>query len=653
MPSRLCLPELSICALCLLRYYGLRPSATVFYDTLPRYVRAVCRLASLGQNRVAAVLGWLLRIRIERLPAAERVPDYPAIHLRAFQSVAQISGKLLADLERDPLVQLLGKLIGPESALAYAVKDLAHHEIRPFVLSLLLTASGAPDHEPILAILPPAWSPRLQNIIHGALPKVNFRFFTWPRWYAAVLWAATRALLPLRLLALLLARIVCRGISFREVERKPYLFMTEFVDPTRLRGTSYDADGWLAGTGIDTQDVLFFLTARQEAHLRRHGHNTAEILRPIEEKSYHCARLARLPYGAHSVAGYGRLCLRLLCPRGPRGISGPTAGTLLRACELYLEFAALFDRFLAKSILYLSKPNGDTAWRTDTAIVTGLARSNSVRSVGCQTRMLYARHYEFCFECYDQVFIWGPAWYDQFGEGSQFTGKRIDVGCLYLDTLLPEVVAAQAWAGGKRTVAIFPADLAGCHYTVSYGLSFLVNCARLALRYPDITFQVKCKDPENALVYLADEAFRGLCSRAAANFAFVTLKRYEYSAFLASSDVVLAMGFTTPGIEGLLLGKATIYYSELDEGETAISGVPGLIAHSEEDFNRLFDQAIARDGLTHDQRVALDALDPFRDGQARARVARHLLSSQAPGNVPEPVDAAVDAREIHQGAGAS
>lgn len=178
-------------------------------------------------------------------------------------------------------------------------------------------------------------------------------------------------------------------------------------------------------------------------------------------------------------------------------------------------------------------------------------------------------------------------------------------------------------------VAVFTTELFGNHYPPSFTRELLEGCARLARRFPGCRFQVKAKDPETVDALQADSRFKDLCASVSRNFRLLRLDRYACAPLLAESDIVIAAGFTTPGSDALLQGKRTIFYSKLRGAGQPFSGLPDLIAETPEQLEQLFETALSdyRD-YSRRHKQALDALDPFRDGQARQRALDVLLAPQ-------------------------
>ena len=301
----------------------------------------------------------------------------------------------------------------------------------------------------------------------------------------------------------------------------------------------------------------------------------------------------------------------------------------LKAWSEYLNFLPMFSHCQAGNFIYLTFPNGRTGLRYNSGIVTGLCRSCGILSVGCQTRAIHSNNYEYGFDCFDVYLAWGRVWHEMLGEGMRFIDRVIIVGCIYLDYLLPAY--HESWGRYARqerlNVCIFPTDIdPKHHYTLNYALSFMKSCVRLAMAHRDIHFVVKSKEPEYAEIILNDNEFMDLYRRAKDNFIFLNRPRYDYADLLFLNNIFIAVGFTTPGMEALLLGKRTIYYNELNYGGMAYNNLPQLVADGEESLSNVFKQAVQDfETYTEINSENLNELEPFRDGNARRRIYEEIF----------------------------
>ncbi len=396
------------------------------------------------------------------------------------------------------------------------------------------------------------------------------------------------------------------------------LLLAEFIDLTRLNGAPADIDYLVDGERIRPRDLLLFVTEKQARLLRGLGCTRAEIAGRVAAKGYGliwCGEWPLLRRDLKALLATGVRSLR--CFSAPL----PAADAFAEAWRGCRQLAPLFRRARARACLYPKFPNGHADWRRDSAVVTGLCRQQGITSAGCQTRVVYGPVYEFAFDCYDLYLVWGPAWYRPLARAFRPAGRPATVGCPALDALLPAAARIQpSREGAGRQILIFTGDIGGGHCTVEYNIAFLESCLALAAAYPSDRFRVKVKDPEHADKFATNPRLRSAMGRCV-NFEFLKRQRHDYAELLASADVVLAFGFTTPGTEALLLGIPAIYFSRLGEGGRIFPGNPRWLARTAAELKVRFGEC-----GSPESREGLDELDPYRDGQARGRMTQALLA---------------------------
>lgn len=634
------MPVLSLEALLALRLSGMKGPKVVHYDILSRNLRGLSRFLKVPQDKITSALSTLLRLDIRKIKHGDDVPDYPHVHLKAMETVTTIAGKLIPEVRKNDWTARLGKLLGEKPSLAYSTKYLSQFHLFSHILPMaaFYKSENPPKNCPV--IWDPEWPQDWNRTISSNLDGMTFDFFRWPALYLAPRSAITKGIVLLKLPVTTLAHVMRRGVSLRTPKKDRFKLITEFIDPWRLDGKAYDADYWVDGGNIAKHDALFFLTSLQKRILEGDGHSVGKIKQLFRDKGYRLTVLDHLPYSPGSLkdlaSAYAQVWLNAVRLDG--SILG--AGYYKAWCE-YMEFLPLFLHNTSKILTYLTFPNGHTGVRFNDAVVTGLCRKHGIRSVGCQTRVIYAKKFEDCFDCFDVYLSWGKSWEHIAEERMAFIKKTATIGCVYLDSLLPQYrnfVSANAdrEAPNGVRVAIFPSDIShNHHYTKSYTKSLLMNFTEIAAAFPDCNFIVKTKDPEHVNIMMAERDFRESYSDVKDNFAFADRLRFDYATLLFSSDIVVAIGFTTPGTEGMLLGKSAIYYSKLRCGGQAFSHMPFLIAGNGEQLMELFSKALQR----HRGRIEMDAdgidkLDPFRDGAARDRIHRILLADNKPPTSP-------------------
>jgi len=616
-----CMPRFSLGALLMLRCGRPGPIALVAYGRLPLYLRAPLKILRLSEPPLMRVFSVLSGFVIEKIRHEKGVSDYPAINMRAMEAVVPATLGLEAELRGARWTILAGRLIGEEEAVALALQTIAYQWIWPQLLQIIVSAAVLPSGQGLYIVPSIGWPKHWNGALQGAIPETEVRFFEWPRWYAGLhgFFRATYVIASAFALASMLG--LRQNLSGKAPGRQDARLLCEFIDPAHLNGTPQDIDYLVDGEKLCPNDFLLFVTREQAKIINAYGRKRAEITNQVAAKGYKLVWIDEVPFRHADLRKLIGVWFRsFFCAFAPLL---PTADVFQAAWQGFLRFSPLFGHAQAKACLYLKIPNGHADWRQDTAVLTGLCRRAGIISAGCQTRVVYGPLYEFAFDCYDINFCWGPAWYHSLQPALKHVKGMIAVGCPVLDVLVPALAKLPAErSGSDRRVLIFTGDVAGSHYTFDYNISFLDACLLLAGSYPDYTFSVKVKDPGHADRFMSDDRLSPRLSQCP-NFKFIKRPRHDYAELLAAADIVLAIGFTTPGTEALLLGKPAIYYSELRSGGEAYRANPLWVARTPEDLRVSF-KACRDLGVT--LRDGLEELDAYRDGRARERILTALLA---------------------------
>jgi hypothetical protein len=628
-----CMPVLSVMGLLMFFLRAKRSCTFLHYDILPRYLRGVSRILRVPKEKIVSILSTLTGMPIHKIKHGDEVPGYRDLHLKTQETTSTIVEHLIPLLESSKWILLLEKLIGKKPAMAYTLKQVANYQIFPQLVPLFSCYLSLEEKGNYIAVWDYLWPEEWFDVVKNNLKNIQFEFFKWPKWYLSV----SNFLFGLSLLPRLFIRglfyLLKRGFSIKKIEKKHYKIITEFIDPERLNNTPYDADYWVDGKTVNSKDILFFITESQKSRLIRDGYQIKSLLDNVRAKGYEIEQLDDFSYPLTMIKKCWVLALTLLKDIG--NVENQLIGNIfLKAWSEYLNFFPIFAYCHSENFIYLTFPNGRTDLRFNSGIVTGLCRNYGIRSVGCQTRAVHSKNYEYSFDCFDLYLAWGKVWYEMLGDGMRFVDEFFIVGCIYLDNLLP-VYSENRNKSENRSyaeqlnVCIFPSDINPSgkhHYTLNYALSFMKNCAKLAIAHRDVNFVVKSKEPEYTKIVMSDREFMNLYQQTKNNFNFFDRARHEYSDLLFSSDIVIAVGFTTPGTEALLLGKRVIYYNELKWGGQAFNQIPDLIAGNFEALEKLFEKALYNYNKNTDViSSSLNELDPFRDGQALGRINKILV----------------------------
>ena len=367
---------------------------------------------------------------------------------------------------------------------------------------------------------------------------------------------------------------------------------------------------------------LFYVSEDQEAGL---GHRRA-VWQAAAPNVVFLADAAFSAPGARAIYGRGLWGLARLAVTGR--ISGSRFMMEARALRKFLALDALFARVRPRASVHAPFPNGDVGIRVDSGLVTSAARRHGVRSVGYQTRCTPLRSYEELFECYDIWCAWGEAW---IGEARRY-GFLKDTKVIG-DVNLDEFVKAAAEAGAAPAkpdraleIVVFSSKLANTdQYTPSYLLGTVEVALKAAGRVGRETGRqyrlwIKTKDRDEIPFYEDNQDLRRIATEEGVPLACFRADRFELAGSMTLADAVVSIGFTTPGMDALLMGKPSFYYTVLNDLHSAFVPSPMFVVRGGDDLYRCL-----RDNLRPAPEI-LDRFDPYRDGRSAERLRRAALS---------------------------
>lgn len=615
-----CLPVLGLLALWALRA-RLGKTILVYFDEYPLPAKALVRLR-VPERWLDAAFSLLSGVRLKKTSPVYGFPRVFEFLLGLINIVEGIRKEML----QDPWVKMLGRLIGEVPAQAYFSRGFLH-EVWPPALALVRCVNTVGDRTPLCLAWRAHWPKPWRDLVERNFRERGVHCFHWPAWYVHLFGWTTNTVWIVRALISGVLAIMGRGWRGSKLAHKAEKVVTEFIEASRMAGAATDSNYWEDGQRVKREDILYFFTSAHERELRRSGANGAAMLRQARARGFRIVELAQLHYSSATlrmiVGNLSRLTLALLRPGTPC-----LAYVYWRGWMDFLEQSLLFDNYLPQNYMHTPYPNGTTGPRLDAAVVTGLCRRHGSRSVGYQNRCIFDGTYEDSFNCYDLYLAWGPAWLDVLGRGSQYLGRPVYVGCLHNDALPHCSFESFRCRSQGLVISIFTNELGSDFYPLSRTSSLLETCIALAKRHPSCRFMVKTKDPEMVDVLLADERFRELCESVRENFVFKRLARHNCVDVILESDIVIASAWVTPGSDALILGKRALFFNEYQTGGAVFADFPDLVARSPDELIRLFDRALD-DYRTYarDHEDLLRRLDPFLDGQVKARILDTLFGS--------------------------
>jgi hypothetical protein len=385
----------------------------------------------------------------------------------------------------------------------------------------------------------------------------------------------------------------------------------------RFSGAPGEADYLVDGENVREEDVLYYVTRHQYAtYMRRHGVERADVKRVVEARGAAAVFLDELPVGRRAWRSFVSALPRLLLGPWRPGNDSFGASLTVRGLRDFLDLSSLFESASVDTHLFLTFPNGHARLRTNSGVVTAACRRYNVRSAGYQTRLFYSSNFLFDFECLDLLCLWGQASLDVLDPAGRFVKQVVFVGDVGVDPLLRSVGETR----NDGPVAVFPSDISpNHHYSYEYAMSFLNACCDAASSLPGLRLVVKPKDPWHVQVMRDDPSLGPRLAALGDRVEIASADRFDTDRFIREASIVVAIGFTTPGIDALLAGKPTVFFNQLDGAADSLTAPAGLTVESGEALTRRLAELAQPDAVPI-ARDALDRLDPYRDGDARSRI---------------------------------
>jgi hypothetical protein len=279
----------------------------------------------------------------------------------------------------------------------------------------------------------------------------------------------------------------------------------------------------------------------------------------------------------------------------------------IRSIETFIEFDDLFANTDAKFNVSPTFTNDKRRVRMDSGLITALARKHGLTNIDYQTRPYYIYSFEHCCNNHDVLYVWSEEW-AAGSELFEYEEEIVPVGDVFFD-------GSDQVDSDEDIVSIFTAETAEDYrLTLEYNLNLIRTCVDIAAEHPEYEFVLKPKYQDQIEQFLSE------IEELPENMS-VKYEGYGADALVRRSSIVVAIGFTTPGINALMRGKKTIIYSELEHIEGPLSNTRA-VCESREAVNDLFEYYASSRDLPDEDR---EAFDPFRDGQARKRIIQDMM----------------------------
>lgn len=510
--------------------------------------------------------------------------NFGKIQLDTIEETTKISHHLINILKKNDLYLFLTDILSEKPAKAFMSKTLSHFLIyKQLLLINLYKNYNGTDHKSIII------SNLFSKNIFGDYFTKKFTFLRAYSYYDnLIINLIIRIKLILKITQTLVHNILYRGITFIQSKKIYYDCAFEFIDLNRFdKNSKYDNDHIPSFFKEKNKNCFFFLTSHQFKTIQSASKITyKELSKKISRKGFKISFLDHIPLSINNLFFFTRKFYSLCFSPSKKVLYGKKL--LVFLLENLLEYKTFFDNYSFNYIFYNTFPNGKSSFKINDSIITSLANKNSIKSVGCQTRAIYSSKYEDCFDCFDFYFSWGKRWDLISIYRTKYIDKILHSGCIYFDKKLMSVSKSNE----KLNVVIFDGDInENTHYSSSYSKAFFNGIINLSSIYKNYNFIYKPKNKSNIDVYLQDKKINESYKKLD-NLNFSRAKRNEYNNLLKHADIVISIGFTTPGYEALIHKKRSIYYSPFKYKNNLYDNFENFVAYDKDQLIRIFSNAI-------------------------------------------------------------
>lgn len=556
---------------------------TVYVTYTSRWYRLASRIMTWIDTIFLAPLSLVLPIGKFRLvPAGEDIPGFPSIEVSVREQVTDI---LLEDPPSQLAEHIASQFTHP-GAESFAIKSIAYYGgLFRFTLDIakLEAEYGGVDY--------------LQQP-HFADYNLEFDLSTQVRMHDRVLslylmWYKFKRLIALGI------RHLSRVGSLRPLrtDKTEYILATEVGNINYAERSAGQAGYLLRSDDIDVDDVLFYKTSHALVTSVDDDEKVAEF--NLGERQF--VDLREEPI---SIQRYYEL-LRYFLDGAYRSTAG--INTVARSVPVAIDFGALFSRFNIDHNLSLTFSNDMRKVRVDGGLITSMAELHGTHNFDYQTRPYYFNSFEHLCNHHHSLYLWSENWITD-PKYFRYIEQSVSIGNVYNQDETDQ-------GTNSESVSMFSTDVnVDGRNTLAYNTKFLKICAELARTHPDYEFILKPKFQRHT-----DRLISNLPDFPE-NF-IIEEGLYNTEKLVSQSDIVLAIGFTSPGVDAIMQGTDTIIYSELGDVPDPL-GSAKVVCESQEEAIALFNEYVS--GAQIDSEF-VQRLDPYRDSNAYKRIVANLL----------------------------
>ncbi len=289
--QHVCMPVLSMVVLVYFRLMNRNATYIIHYEIFPRYIRGLKKIFEFKTKTIEKFLSKITFLYFEKIEHGEKINGYEDIRIKSYMQIVDICEALIPSINADPYFHILETLLGRKEATAVSLRFLSHFELRQYFFPMVLCYNTFCDGNNIMYVLCPAyWSAQIKKIIKKNLRYSNIIFYELPLIFKIF----NNIFILLSILFIFFRYVLKHGIQNNLVMDTSKKVMLEYIDPECFGKNVYDQDLCIDGININEEDVLFYLTDYQLAHLKTYGYNKKFLIDHAKDNKYKLVILSEL-----------------------------------------------------------------------------------------------------------------------------------------------------------------------------------------------------------------------------------------------------------------------------------------------------------------------------------------------------------------------
>jgi hypothetical protein len=396
-------------------------------------------------------------------------------------------------------------------------------------------------------------------------------------------------------------------------QKKHKKVAAEFVDENHFSRHADDANFFIDSEYIDSDDCIFLITREQfKKRISKY------ISKTDLKKTIYDDQIVFIDELRCSILSKYSLLYRTLLDI--LSVMNNSINLLVypHYMDELINYYNFFENYSIDVFVHKKYPNGRSSIQNNSAILSSICHQNKSKIVGLQTRIKYSEKWEYMFDCYDEYYAWGEAWSWLYNNYSGCIRQIYYVGSL---NSIKVKKALKNLKIDEKKIVVFLTEVKSIHYNSIYIGDFLQQLFLLAKRKGDFSFVVKLKDCKDYQEMLSDKSLLKLLSNIPTNIIFLDNERGDYASLIAESAGCICLAYTSPGVDSMIVGKPTIYYSKFTIGGIFLKYCNNCIASNVDEL----DKWISSIELREVDREMINNLDKHNDKKVAKRISRKIF----------------------------